>query len=87
MCVNRRASDDPLGSGCGDRGDAVYAALKQHVARAGLVSRVWTTRTYCLGVCPKEGTAVAVSPGGVLLADVTASDVPALLEASGAKRS
>lgn len=63
----------------------MYAALKQGVAREGLVSRVWTTRTHCLGVCPKEGTAVAVSPGGVLLADVTTSDVPTLLGAARAR--
>jgi hypothetical protein len=59
VCANRRAPDAPLGPGCGDAGDEVYARLKDEVARRGAFREVWVTRTYCLGVCPKRGATVA----------------------------
>lgn len=59
VCTNRRAEDDPLGSGCGSRGEAVYDALKACVARAQDWQRVWVTQTKCLGICPRTGASVA----------------------------
>ena len=79
VCVNRRSASDPLGGGCGDAGDAVYAGTKQLIARRGLESRVWASRTHCLGVCPKEGAAVALSPSGRLLTDVLATETESLM--------
>lgn len=86
VCVNRRRDDDPLGAGCGDRGDALYAACRKLVASNGLVSRIWITRTYCLGVCPRQGAAVALSPGGALLTEAEPSDAVAILQASLEKK-
>lgn len=86
VCVNRRTPGDPLGAGCGARGDEVYARLKRATAQAGLVSSVYVTRTYCLSVCPSRGTAVAVSPHGELLSEVTVDDVPAVLALATASR-
>ena len=80
ICVNRRPASDPLGAGCGEAGEATYAALKTEVARAGLSSSVWTARTYCLGVCPRGGCAAAVSPGGQVVTEVSLADVPALVK-------
>lgn len=82
VCVNQRSQGDPLGRGCGARGDEVYAALRREINGRGLVSSVYLTRTHCLSVCPAQGTAVAISPGGQLLADVTVADVPALIDAA-----
>ena len=66
VCTNRRAPGDPLGGGCGDRGDALYAELKARVAGRGDARAVWVTRTYCLGVCPKSGATVAAHGAGEL---------------------
>lgn len=87
VCVNRRSAGDPLGQGCGARGDAVYAALKQQVSRRGLVSSVWVSRTYCLGVCPQHGCSVALSPSFALLSEVEPTDVPALVDQVVSKKS
>jgi (2Fe-2S) ferredoxin len=81
VCANRRNPNDPLGAGCGDRGDAVYAALKDEVARRGAFRAVWVTRTQCLGVCPRQGCTVAVYPRAQVLADVSVADARALFDA------
>jgi (2Fe-2S) ferredoxin len=75
VCANRRPAGDPLGPGCGDHGDAVYAGLKDEVARHGAFRAVWVTRTHCLGVCPKRGCTVAVYPRAKVLAEVEPADV------------
>lgn len=77
VCVNRRDATDPLGGGCGERGEAVYDALRAELARRGLRSSVWLTKTYCLGVCPRQGSCVAL--GRRLFTEVTPDDVPGLL--------
>ena len=79
VCVNERPPTDPLGAGCGARGQAVYERLKEEVTRRGEVGSVWVTRTLCLGICPKAGCTVAVYPAGKVLRDVVPEDAPALL--------
>jgi (2Fe-2S) ferredoxin len=79
VCVNERDPNDPLGPGC--RGGETYAALKDEVARRGEVASVWVTRTYCLGVCPREGCTVAVYPRGQLVRIRTIEDATRLLSA------
>ena len=81
VCTNERRAGDPLGEGCGARGAATYAALKAAVARRGLVSSVWVARTGCLGICPKEGCTVGLSPGPRYVEEVGAHDADALLDA------
>ncbi len=79
VCGNRREGS-PLGPGCGERGDAVYDALKSEVARTRRVAEVWVTKTHCLGICPKQGATVARYPSdNPILTDVGVEDVPALL--------
>jgi (2Fe-2S) ferredoxin len=63
----------------------VYTTLRGAVNRRGLAAAVWLTRTHCLGVCPRSGTAVALAPGGQLLTEVGASDAEALLAAVTAR--
>jgi (2Fe-2S) ferredoxin len=60
----------------------VYDALKAEVARRGLVTDTWVTKTFCLGVCPKEGATVArYAPSApAIFADVVPEDAPALLD-------
>ncbi len=81
VCVNERDPNDPLGPGCGARGAAVYARLKEEVARRGDVNSVWVTRTYCLGVCPSEGCSVATYPKGEIVRIRTIDEALALLDA------
>jgi hypothetical protein len=78
VCANRRTPDSPLGSGCGDAGEAVYAELKDEVSRRGQILLVWVTKTYCLGICPRQGATVAVHPPGRVITEVFASDAQAL---------
>jgi hypothetical protein len=79
VCANRREGS-PLGPGCADRGEALYAALKSEVARRGNVAEVWVTKTHCLGICPKHGATVARYPAtDPILSDVEVADIPALL--------
>lgn len=82
VCANRR-ENSPLGPGCGDRGEEVYAALK---AQNREVARVWITKTHCLGICPRSGCTVAQYPNvdPPIVTEVTVEDVPALLATRGA---
>jgi len=79
VCVNRRSPEDPLGSGCAERGEAVYEALRAELSARGERAVVWIARTYCLGLCPRRGAAVAVYPGKTLFTEVTPADVPELM--------
>ena len=82
VCANRREGS-PLGPGCGDRGEAVYDALKREVAARGRVVDVWVTKTHCLGICPKSGATVARYPGpDPIRSDVEPSDAVALVDAT-----
>lgn len=80
VCANRREGS-PLGPGCGERGEAVYAALKQEVASRGQVATAWITKTHCLGICPQRGATVARYPSAKspIVTEVEPGDVPALL--------
>jgi hypothetical protein len=79
VCANRREGS-PLGPGCGERGDALYDALKAEVAARGEHVTTWVTKTQCLGICPKEGATVARYPGTApIISDVEVGDVAALL--------
>ena len=83
VCANRREGS-PLGPGCGERGDALYDALKAEVAARGQHVTTWVTKTHCLGICPKRGATVARYPGSEpILSDVEVSDVAALLGPGG----
>jgi (2Fe-2S) ferredoxin len=82
VCANRRPPDSPLGAGCGDAGEAVYAALKEEVAGRGAYRTAWVTQTLCLGVCPKRGCTLAMYPRQKILSEVEPSDAAALFDAA-----
>jgi hypothetical protein len=79
VCANARSANDPLGAGCGARGEAVYARLKDEVAARRAFTSVWVTKTYCLGICPKSGCTVAEYPRGIVYRDVETGDAAGLL--------
>ena len=84
VCANRRDASSPLGPGCGDAGERVYAAMKSDVAERGAYRAIWVTKTHCLGVCPKHGaTAVVYSSRPVaaaLFREVEEADARALID-------
>jgi (2Fe-2S) ferredoxin len=80
VCVNRRPADSPLGPGCGDAGEQVFAVLKDEVAKRGAYRAVWVTRTHCLGICPRRGCTVATYPRQDIVSEVNPSDATALFE-------
>jgi (2Fe-2S) ferredoxin len=57
----------------------VFEELKRETARRGLAVSVWVTETKCLGVCPREGCALAISHGGGVFEGVTREDASRLL--------
>ena len=87
VCTNRRDARDPLGAGCGARGEAVYDATRAAIGSRGAWSDVWLARTGCLGVCPKKGCTVALAPSGGCVEEVEPDDAEALLDvALGSRR-
>ena len=85
VCANHRDADSPLGPGCGDEGERVFAIMKAEVARRGAYRAIWVTKTHCLGVCPKRGATVAVYPRGTLYSEVDETEAAALLDAAAAR--
>lgn len=84
VCANHRAEGDPLGPGCGERGERVFAQLK--AATRPLLSTVWVTKAHCLGLCPKRGCTVAIAPAMHYLVEVEEGDVAQLVAAISAAR-
>lgn len=78
VCTNQRAESDPLGGGCGVRGESVFAELKARTRG----SDIWVARASCLGLCPKSGCTVAIAPAMRYLIEVDDSDVDAVLSAA-----
>ena len=81
VCTNARRADDPLGGGCGARGEEVHAALQAAIARRRAWQGVWLAKSSCLGVCPRVGCTIAVTPTGALLDEVVTADADAVLDA------
>lgn len=80
VCTHRREPGDPLGAGCAGAGDSLHAALADDLARRGLRPSLWLARTHCLGLCPREGAAVAFTPDGDWLVEATAADAAAIVD-------
>ena len=78
VCANQRNPDDPLGGGCGARGDTIFLALKARTRG----SSTWVTKTHCLGLCPKRGCTVSVAPAMQYFVDVEEDDLDELLNAA-----
>ncbi len=78
ICTNRRADDHPRGS-CAARGsEALVDELKRATRVAGQGARVRVMSSSCIDHC-EHGITAAVMPDDVLLGQLTAADVPALV--------
>ncbi len=78
VCTHLRTASDPLGGGCGARGEEVFAALKERTRG----SSVWVARSSCLGLCPQRGCTVAIAPAMQYLIEVEPADVDEVLSAA-----
>lgn len=83
VCVNRRedGSSMPCCAGReGAGGEAVYELLRTWVQDQQLLTRIWITRTACLGWCHLDGATLVFYPEGRWYRAVTTADVPALIQ-------
>lgn len=78
VCTNRRADDHPRGSCAAKGSEALVDELKRATKGAGLAARVRVMSSSCIDHC-EHGITAAVMPDDVLLGQLTAEDVPALL--------
>lgn len=79
ICLNQRAPEHPRGC-CKDRGaEAVQARFKREVKARGLKDVVRANKAGCLDQC-EHGVAVVVYPEQVWYGNVTADDVPEIVE-------
>lgn len=78
VCTNRRADDNPRGSCAAKGSEALIEELKRASRTAGQGTRVRIMSSSCIDHC-EHGITAAVMPDGVLLGQLTAADVPALV--------
>jgi len=78
ICTNRRADDHPRGSCAAKGSEAIVEELKRATKAAGQGPRVRVMSSSCIDQC-EHGVTVAVMPDGVLLGQITAADVPAMV--------
>ena len=79
VCTNTRDDGRPACANSGRDNDAVWTALKEGVAKAGLKGQVRVTRSGCLGLC-EHGPNILTYPEGRWHSKVSLSDAPALLK-------
>ncbi len=78
VCVNERDSSKDHCSKVG--GLEIFHKIKANVMSNGLASRVWVTKTKCLGFCNPVGTTIAVYPEQKIFTEVGVEEVDKLLE-------
>lgn len=71
------------GTGCiSSHGDEVLAAFQAQIKENALESRVLVKRVGCMGLCA-AGPIISIEPDGILYREVTAADVPEIIESLG----
>lgn len=80
VCTNKR--DPESGKSCcaSVGGEEIFYALKDHVRSHGLTSRVWVTRTGCLGFCNNVGCTMVIYPDQKWFLQVKKEDLPAVID-------
>ncbi|MCU0655188.1 MAG: (2Fe-2S) ferredoxin domain-containing protein [Polyangiaceae bacterium] len=80
VCTNRRPGENPLGPGCSDRGEALHSRLSQEIGQRRVYSKIWLAKSSCLGVCPRQGAAVVLAPGGQIFSEVLPHETSGLID-------
>lgn len=83
VCTNTRDDGRPACANTGRDGDAVWTALKEGVAKAGLKGQVRVSRSGCLGLC-EHGPNLLVYPEGEWFSHMSPKDAPEILKRLGA---
>ncbi|MBI4150059.1 (2Fe-2S) ferredoxin domain-containing protein [Candidatus Woesearchaeota archaeon] len=78
VCTNKREPEKSCCSHVG--GEEIFYALKDYVKSHGLASRVWVTRTGCLGFCNNKGTSIVVYPDQKWFLQVTKEDLHTIID-------
>jgi (2Fe-2S) ferredoxin len=79
VCVQNRPAGHPRGSCQSKGGASVYQTFVEEFAKRSLWDTFQLTHTGCLGPC-RSGASVLIYPEGVLYGNVSASDVPTIIE-------
>jgi len=72
VCINDRESGDCCSK---VKGNEVFSEIKSWVVNSGLSSRIWVTRTKCLGFCNDVGTTIVIYPEQKWFTKVTLDDI------------
>ena len=78
VCVNEREAGRDCCTKVG--GIEIFQKIKAFVMLNGLNSRVWVTKTKCLGFCNPVGTTIAVYPEKKIFTEVKVDDIDELLK-------
>lgn len=79
VCTNTRAGGKIACANPDRGGEALCAALKEAVKKAGLKGKVRVARSGCLDLCA-QGSNLFVYPEGDWYSGVASEDIPALIE-------
>ncbi len=72
ICVNDREKGDCCAN---VHGQEIYQEVKDFVKGNDLSSKIWVTRTRCLGFCNNIGTVMVIYPDELWFKHVTKNDV------------
>ncbi|RAL22288.1 hypothetical protein DL240_10575 [Lujinxingia litoralis] len=78
VCVNERHGSS-LPSCANKDAEAIYQRLRDWIEAHGMLSRIWLTRTGCLGWCHVQGTTVAIYPQNIWYRALTLEDCDRLI--------
>ena len=73
VCINVREEGRDCCSAVG--GVEVFRKIKEYVMSRGLASRIWITRTGCLGFCNNVGATVVIYPDQLWFKEVKKDEV------------
>lgn len=78
VCVNEREAGRDCCTKVG--GIEIFQKIKSFVMSNSLTSRIWVTKTKCLGFCNPVGATIAVYPKQKIFTEVKIEEIDKLLE-------
>lgn len=79
ICVNQRHGSSLPCCASGDA-EAIYQRLRGWVEDKRMLSRIWITRTECLGWCHVDGATLAIYPQNIWLRALRLDDCDAIIQ-------
>ena len=78
VCTNEREQGEDCCSHV--KGYEIFRELKDWVKSNGLSSRIWVTRTGCLGFCNNVGATLVIYPDQLWFKEVKKDEIPKIKE-------